>query len=181
MDTNRPLGSGPASPASPPGTPGAAMPPARPPQGAPAQTPGLNPKIQHTRSGIGQPTIGGAPHSPSHMEETLKPVSRLNPDNRPLPVEEAGLPGVGNKITAFGKDKRHEESWARTPNTTGQGAIHVKTFHCKLTDEALVYMDQLINEWLDAHPQYEVKFCISTIGTFTGKLKEPALICQVWV
>jgi hypothetical protein len=42
-------------------------------------------------------------------------------------------------------------------------------------------MDQTINEWLDAHPQYEVKFVNATIGTFTGKIKEPALICQVWV
>ena len=38
-----------------------------------------------------------------------------------------------------------------------------------------------INEWLDAHPQYEVKFVSSSIGVMTGKLKEPALICQVWV
>jgi len=173
MDTNHPSGSSPVSPI--PTTPAA-----RPPQNPGGQQPGLNPKIQHNRP-IGQPIGSGGPHSLSHMEESLKPISRLNPDNRPLPVEEAGLPAVGSKITAFGKDKRHEESWTRTPNTTGQGAIHVKTFHCKLTDEALTYMDQLINEWLDAHPQYEVKFCLSTIGTFTGKLKEPALICQVWV
>jgi len=160
MDTNPPLGSGPLS-------------------SAPA---GVNPKILHNRP-LGQPVPvqPGGQHSLAHLEETLKPVSRLNPDQRPLPIEQAGLPAVGSKITAFGKDKHHEQSWTRTPNTTGQGAIHVKTFHCKLTDEALLYMDQLINEWLDAHPQYEVKFCLSTIGTFTGKLKEPALICQVWV
>jgi hypothetical protein len=85
------------------------------------------------------------------------------------------------KITAFGKERRHEDAWARTPNTTGAGAIHVKSFHCKLTEDALAYMDQTINEWLDAHPQYEVKFVNSAIGTLTGKLKEPALICQVWV
>ena len=42
-------------------------------------------------------------------------------------------------------------------------------------------MDQSVNEWLDAHPQYEVKFVSSTVGTVTGKLKEPHLICQVWV
>ena len=55
------------------------------------------------------------------------------------------------------------------------------TFHAKLTDDALKYMDQVINEWLDAHPQYEVKFVNSSVGILTGKLKEPALVCQVWV
>lgn len=90
-------------------------------------------------------------------------------------------PAAPPRITAFGRERRHEESWQRTPNTTGAGAIHVKSFHCKLNEDALVYMDQLINEWLDAHPQYEVKFVSSSIGNMTGKLKEPALICQVWV
>jgi len=64
---------------------------------------------------------------------------------------------------------------------TGTGAIHVKSFHCKLTDESLHYVDQQINEWLDEHPEYEVKFVSSSVGTFTGKSKEPNLILQVWV
>jgi hypothetical protein len=85
------------------------------------------------------------------------------------------------KIKAFEKKSRHEDGWIRTPNTTGSGAIHVRTFHAKLTDDALRYMDQMVNEWLDAHPQYEVKFVNSTVGTLSGKLKEPNLICQVWV
>ncbi|MGI9014142.1 MAG: hypothetical protein ACR2GY_07825 [Phycisphaerales bacterium] len=85
------------------------------------------------------------------------------------------------KIRAFGGMRRHEDEWSRTPNSTGVGAIHVKSFHSKLTEDALVYMDRQINEWLDAHPQYEVKFVNSAIGTFTGKLKEPQLIVSVWV
>ena len=42
-------------------------------------------------------------------------------------------------------------------------------------------MDQTINEWLDEHPEYEVKLVTSTGGTVDGKLKESHLICQVWV
>ena len=138
-----------------------------PPATAPAQvnTGGAS-KIQHTRPGIGPgvpaPSIGAAAAPPTAA---------------PLASGAAAPP----KNTAFGKDRRHEDAWARTPNTTGAGAIHVKSFHCKLTEDALTYMDQTINEWLDAHPQYEVKFVNSAIGTLTGKLKEPALICQVWV
>src|SRR5690242_14738815 len=75
---------------------------------------------------------------------------------------------------------RHEDSWTRSPNVTGTGAIHVKSFHCKLTGESLEFLDKQINEWLDAHPQYEVKFVTSSVGDWTGKLKEPNLIVQVW-
>lgn len=115
-----------------------------------------------------------------------KPAAPATPDSEtdlePLPVADsvADAPGA-KKITAFGKASRHEDRWSRTPNTTGQGAIHVRTFHSKLTVDALTYMDQVINEWLDAHPQYEVKFVNSTVGIVSGKLKEPNLICQVWV
>ncbi|MBO6738671.1 MAG: hypothetical protein JJ916_02310 [Phycisphaerales bacterium] len=76
---------------------------------------------------------------------------------------------------------KHEDNWNRTPNATGTGAIHVKSFHCKLTGDSLDFLDQQINEWLDAHPQYEVKFVTTSIGTWTGKLKEPNLIVNVWV
>lgn len=85
------------------------------------------------------------------------------------------------KIRAFVKNVKHKESWLRTPNLTPYGATHVHTFHAKLTDESLAYMDTVINEWLEQHPECDVKFVSSTIGTFTGKVKEPALICQVWV
>jgi hypothetical protein len=123
---------------------------------------------------------------PAGEPEPPKPIPKPTEAQHPLPVAQTpGLPTAvrpgGLGISTFGRDKKHEESWTRTPNTTGNGAIHVKTFHCKLTEDALIYMDQAINEWLDAHPQYEVKFVSSTIGTMTGKLKEPALFCQVWV
>jgi hypothetical protein len=76
---------------------------------------------------------------------------------------------------------RHEDAWKRKPNTTGTGAIHVKSFHCKLNSESLDYLDRQINEWLDAHPQYEVKFVTTSIGEWQGKIKEPNMIMQVWV
>jgi hypothetical protein len=87
------------------------------------------------------------------------------------------------KIRSFtqGLGTTHEEKWNRTPNTTGTGAIHVKSFHCKLTGDSLIFIDEQINEWLDAHPQYEVKLVTTSIGLWTGKLKEPNLIVNVWV
>ncbi len=88
------------------------------------------------------------------------------------------------KIRAFDQKlsgSKHEDSWSRSPNVTGTGAIHVKSFHCKLTGESLEFLDKQVNEWLDAHPQYEVKMVTSTVGEWMGKLKEPNLIIQVWV
>lgn len=76
---------------------------------------------------------------------------------------------------------RHAENWKRKPNVTGTGAIHCRTFHCKLTGDSLENLDRQINEWLDQHPEYEVKFVTSTVGEWTGKLKEPNMILQVWV
>jgi hypothetical protein len=88
-----------------------------------------------------------------------------------------------SKIHTFEQNlgRRHEDSWERSPNVTGSGAIHCKSFHCKLTGDSLEFLDQQINEWLDKHPQYEVKMVTSSIGTWTGKLKEPNLIMTVWV
>lgn len=88
-----------------------------------------------------------------------------------------------SKIRAFEQKlgMRHEDSWSRSPNVTGTGAIHVKSFHAKLTGDSLAFLDQQINEWLDAHPQYEVKLVTTTIGEWSGKLKEPNLVINVWV
>lgn len=127
---------------------------------------------------------GGAGSRIQHSKPGIRPSAAAADaaDTAPLPVAEGVGPSTGAKrISAFGKPQRHEDHWSRSPNTTGIGAIHVKTFHAKLTGDALEYMDQCINEWLDAHPQYEVKFVSSTVGTLTGKIKEPNIICQVWV
>ncbi|MCA9291582.1 MAG: hypothetical protein KDA25_10680 [Phycisphaerales bacterium] len=129
-------------------------------------------KIRHTTPGIGAPGSGGTPApAPARPSET----------DDALPVVGAGAGGGMRQIRALGEKRRHEDEWSRIPNTTGHGAIHVRTFHSKLTDDALRYLDQAVNEWLDAHPQYEVKFVTTTVGVLTGKLKEPHLICQVWV
>ena len=64
---------------------------------------------------------------------------------------------------------------------TGQGAVHCRTFHCKLSEDAVANLDRQINEWLDAHPTYEVKMVTSTVGEWQGKLREPQMIVQVWV
>jgi ABC-type glycerol-3-phosphate transport system substrate-binding protein len=71
--------------------------------------------------------------------------------------------------------------WKRACSNTGTGATHVKSFHCKLSGEALENMDRQINEWLDAHPEVEVKFVSTNVGEWIGKIKEDNLIVSIWV
>ncbi len=76
---------------------------------------------------------------------------------------------------------RHTDNWKRKTNLTGNGATHVRSFHCRLAPESLAAMDDQINQWLDAHPDYEVKLVTTNVGEWQGKLREPALIISIWV
>lgn len=133
--------------------------------------------IQHGTSSL-RPS-GAAPSAPtaSIAAPVVAPV--IGGGNPPVSVPAP----AGSKIRAFSQalGGRHEDNWNRSPNVTGTGAIHVKSFHAKLTGDSLEFLDKQVNEWLDAHPQYEVKFVTSAIGEWTGKLKEPNLIVMVWV
>lgn len=98
------------------------------------------------------------------------------------PIDESSAASLaGRSIQTFESHTKHEDKWTRTPNTPGNGAIHVKTFVAKLRLDAVEHMDQQINEWLDAHPQYEVKFVTSSVGKLIGKNVEEAIFLSVWV
>ena len=81
------------------------------------------------------------------------------------------------------KSERHsiESPWQRSPVVTGQGAAHMKTFVCKLRPDAIELLDNQVNQWLDDHPDYEVKFATTTVGDMQGKTREPTLFLTVWV
>ena len=103
----------------------------------------------------------------------------------------AGGGGLGGDTAADAKPKIHHTQataigtrkieWKRKPNLDGKGATHVKSFHARLNTEALEMMDLQINQWLEEHPELEVKCVNATIGEWQGKVKEPNLILQVWV
>ncbi len=127
------------------------------------------------------------PDGENKPKPVSKPVEQSLDDTLPLdlgPESSDSGTSTPRKIHTFEqklRSIRHEDQWERTPNANGTGAIHVKSFHCKLTGDSLEFLDQQVNEWLDAHPQYEVKFVTSSIGIWTGKLKEPNMIINVWV
>ncbi len=60
------------------------------------------------------------------------------------------------------------------------GATRCRAFHCKLSEAAVEFMNNQINEWLDHNDKIVVKFTNSTIGNFEGKHTEPNLIITVF-
>ena len=81
-------------------------------------------------------------------------------------------------ITAANSIAAHKYTRATHQNKTG--AVRLRTFHCRLSEQGVEYLDQLVNDWLESHPDVEIKFTNSTIGLWDGKLKEPTLILNVW-
>ena len=94
------------------------------------------------------------------------------------PQQQSAAP---KKIVALGADAhRAHHDWKRVPVKTGTGACRVRSFHGKYSEQGLEYLDNAVNEWLDSHPEVEVKFVTSTVMTFEGKIREPALVLNVW-
>jgi hypothetical protein len=154
--------------------------PLQPPPLRPMQAP-MNP---------GQPRPSGAPlHpstgllAPSRPPIAEEPLSLV--EETPAPVQAPGAAPAApqvSKIQAFGvRALSHaNETFKRTPNLNKTGAVRVRSFHGRLSEQGLEYMDHQINEWLDNHGDVEIKFVTSTTGIFDGKMKEPAVILNVW-
>ena len=127
----------------------------------------------------------------------VQPVRQNRDDLEPLTLVDeiaaspvpAGAPAAApaaapfvSKIKSFSvaQDRAHMTKFTRPTTVTGRGASRLRTFHGRLSDEGLAYLDDKVNEWLDTHPDIEVKFCTTTVGQYDGKIKEPALIVNVW-
>ena len=127
----------------------------------------------HPAHPVQRPGIAPMPVQPVVHEE-LEPIGLVD--------EIAGVDG-GSKITAFGVSMGGgptAHKWKRTPHVTGTGICRVKSFHGRLSDQGMDYLDGTINEWLDAHPEVEVKMVTTNTNIFDGKMKELALIVNIW-
>ena len=112
-------------------------------------------------------------------EITRKPVGHTDP----LTLVKTGSEDESHgEITTFGSSIKDsvEQRWRHEPSATG-GASHMKTFVTKMRLDAIDYLDEQVNEWLDSHPDYRVKFATTSVGEMRGKTTENALIMTVWV
>ena len=129
-----------------------------------------------------KPSGGPGFAKPAHQETDLSPIALdgpigAGPSHSPAPAVPAKSP---NSMGIAYNINEHEKEYKRTATLSGNGAVHIKSFHCHLSDDGLRHLDTRINDWLDAHGQYEVKFVTSNIGLWDGKTKDPELIVNVW-
>lgn len=154
-----------------PARPGMAPAPAGLP--GPAGSPGAGMSPQ---PGLPQRAAGGtinpaAAPRPAAEDEAISLVDDGDdPNAAPMP----------SKIT-YGADLgQRKHDWKRQTTITGGGAVRVKTFHAKLSDQGLEYLDEAINMFVDAHPEVDIKFVTTNVGMFDGKFKDVALVVNVW-
>lgn len=73
-----------------------------------------------------------------------------------------------------------ENRYKRPADPKSVGATRCRTFHSKLNESSLEFMNRQINEWIDANKDIAVKFATTSIGVFEGKHAEPNLILTVF-
>lgn len=73
-----------------------------------------------------------------------------------------------------------DAKYKRPLDSRAISATRCRSFHSKLTDSALEYMNDQINEWLDKNDAITVKFSNSTIGIFEGKSSEAHMIVTLF-
>lgn len=192
----RPAGAGPAQPA---------RAPIQPPPMQPARVQPVPAQPVHAQPGHAPPprlpTQGG--HSPAPGR--LAPISlddedgdliNLDDDDAPAATAAAahappaasqshvavGQASMPSKIKVnTGGDKHTYHRFKRDVTFTGKGATRVRSFHGRLSDDGLAYTDDKINEWLDSHPEVEVKHVNCIVGPLEGKVTgEQGLIVVIW-
>jgi hypothetical protein len=125
----------------------------------------------HHRPLPGVSLSGSHLHPKPHDLDPIELIAEVDPSQE----------AAAKKIKAFGPETvRQSHDWKRKPSANGTGASHVRTFHGKYSDQGLEYLDNAINDWLEVHPEVEVKFVTSTVGVFEGKIREPALVLNLW-
>jgi hypothetical protein len=164
----------------------------RHPSGPGSIQPGLHPQrpaglqnpSHHVTPGLHSAQTLHPPHATPGVSQPARAAVRPADGDDPIALveeltEEETSPA--KKIKAFGEDgARKQHDWKRKTIANGQGACRMRSFHGKYSDQGLQYLDDAVNEWLDAHPEVEVKFVTSTVGVFEGKIREPALVLNLW-
>lgn len=151
-------------------------------QGLPPQSPQIRP----LGTGTLHPSVPPAPQRAGIAPPPMRPLPVSSEDDsislvEEAPVEQLTAAPAPKKIVAFGIQAAHAaRTYKRVPYSDGKGACRVKSFHAKYSEQGLEHMDDMVNEWLDAHPEIEVKFTNTTVHVFEGKIREPAIVLNVW-
>ena len=132
--------------------------------------------MHHAINPAGPAKIAGMP--------TLQPPPASSADDGAIELveddsETAAI--VHKKIKAFGPETAvRNQSWTRQPVQTGKGAVRVKSFHAKFSDQGVEHLDESINQFIDTHPEVDIKFVTTNVGLYDGKIKDVFLVVNVW-
>jgi hypothetical protein len=156
------------------------VPNAHPGQPHPAPQP-VHPHPNQPHAPLRQPTAAPAPSTLPKVG-AMPTQARHDEDLDPIGlVDELDTVTAEKTIKAFGiTGAVKARDFKRKCVSTGTGACRMKTFHGKLSDQGMQYLDDAVNDWLDNHPEVEVKFVTSSVGVFEGKIREPALVLNLW-
>lgn len=129
--------------------------------------------------------LKGKQSAPAEEAEPVEVVEVVETEDVSLSlVDESELESSGRRVIQAFKTAEHtaidESKLQRSLNKTGTGATRMKVFHTKMTDGAVEFMEQNVNEWIDGNPDVEIKFVESTVGLWEGKHSEPHLILTLW-
>ena len=106
------------------------------------------------------------------------PSSSASVGLAPAPVGQLSMP---SKIKVAGSGDKHTYTRFKRPaHVDGTRACRLRTFHGRLSDEGLAFMDDKINERLDNHPEVDVKHVNTNIGPIEGKNGEQAMFVMIW-
>ncbi len=138
---------------------------------------------QFTGQQSGQRPLIGAPApkiSPPKPAAGSPPGFQVEAEPINLIADSEASPESKIKALAGAAGSVRRDAFARKPTVNGTGACRIRSFHGRLSDQGLEYMDNQINEWLDHNPEVEVKFVTSVVGVFEGKMREPAVVLNLW-
>lgn len=101
-------------------------------------------------------------------------------EDTPLSTSGTNMPAQSPE-SSLEMTAQYDDSIYRRPLVAGgKVATRCRTFHARLNDGALNFMNRQINEWVDTNPDIAIKFAASTVGVFEGKKAEAALIVTVF-
>jgi hypothetical protein len=112
-------------------------------------------------------------------DDDMRPIAFDDDDDPPRPSVARSRIQVSAPLGGSGVH-RTTQPLNRALDPAAAGATRCRSFHSKLNEASLEFMNNQLNLWVDADPNIVIKFAASTIGVFEGKHAEPHLIVTVF-
>jgi len=109
----------------------------------------------------------------------FEPIALEAHEHAPRRNRDERIHGVSTATLGLAK-AWDENRFKRRVDPKSAGATRCRTFHSKLSEAAIDFMTNQINEWLDENENIVVKFSSSTIGLFEGKHTDPNIIITLF-